>query len=710
MSNSLINPPRRKPNFQLAAGTGIYDSPSGSEKLGANMISWLEILEMAKQPQRRPKTEGQWILPSSLNTRSLKSQLARGTFQLLWADIDGNPEQVPPSIGTMEQVIRDIFPDSQALIYTTRSATTTWPKYRVLIPLKTIVDARYYVALSKAFNNKLKNTIMEPDRASERPNQICFLPNEGSYYVSAFLESREFFDHSSWLAEIDTLRSAEPKREKSPPGQSVPDLETKPSAGGGNLIKTFNEQIAVETILRKAQYDEWQGVFRHPASQSGSFSASVLDGRVYSQSTSDPLYTGDTSNGAHDAFGAFTVLFHENNVNHALRDAGDNWVRIGHRSWNEAESDKLFNEDPEPFHRALPDETADGSTLEGMIARYSTRGKTSHMHALLTESSFVLEGIALQGQWTMLYASPNTGKTLLTLRLLIDRFNSSKLTPSSVVYVNADDNYRGAYEKASLADAYGFEQFVMDNFDFKLELLFEVIDVAIKEGKARHLVLILDTVKKFTDPNDKRRASDFGKRIRAFTLNGGTVIGLAHTNKNKDHEGNSIYEGTSDLMNDCDCAYVLESRNASTRGTGTYIVEFLNKKSRGDVAETISYEFLKQPSQSYQELLGTVRCLDADEATAIRIDEERQQRDLEDSQLIQEVLGFLGSCSPSKEELVEFIRGKTDISQKAAATFIDRRTGKNHLNGERWHYESAGRNKREYYALSPPDKDAPILF
>ncbi len=80
-------------------------------------------------------------------------------------------------------------------------------------------------------------------------------------------------------------------------------------------------------------YDQRGGKFRHPNSESGSFSTSIKDGRVHALSPNDLLYTGH-GGGAHDAFSTFVALKHGGNTNAALKDAGDNYLLINGESYN----------------------------------------------------------------------------------------------------------------------------------------------------------------------------------------------------------------------------------------------------------------------------------------------------------------------------------------------------------------------------------------
>ena len=59
---------------------------------------------------------------------------------------------------------------------------------------------------------------------------------------------------------------------------------------------------------------------------------------------------------------------------------------------------------------------------------FSITGSSQTMRQQMLDDMFVLKDIAILGQWTTLYAAPNTGKTLLTLCLLSWYFFDLKCT------------------------------------------------------------------------------------------------------------------------------------------------------------------------------------------------------------------------------------------------------------------------------------------
>ena len=104
----------------------------------------------------------------------------------------------------------------------------------------------------------------------------------------------------------------------------------------------------------------------------------------------------------------------------------------------------------------------------------------------------------------------------------------------------------------------------------------------IADGSARGSFVILDTLKKFVSLMDKKQSSGFADIARRFVLKGGTLLGLAHTNKRDGPDGRPIYAGTSDILDDFDCGYMI-SEVSQPSGSAVRVVQFENLKRRGNV-------------------------------------------------------------------------------------------------------------------------------
>lgn len=329
--------PMLRPGFCSGIGQFHTNEPGKDNCKPYVQINFQDVQNLVDTPQKVEKQHAQWLIPSTLLSRSFKAQEASGIFLMLWGDID----QGAKSLIEIAEIIESLIPGCDYEIYTTKTATPSNQKCRILILLNNPLSGADWVICQQILNDKLESNGITPDRASERPAQLCYLPNRGEYYDSKTKRNGAFFDPSlEWAGEIknkqDEIARKAAELERFSNEAKLRREALKPNSGANppHLIGAFNQTYAVQDILLKAGYDQKGNTFRHPKSESGSYSASVKDGKVHSLSSNDPLYTKGGGIGAHDAFSAFAVLFHAGKRNAALKDAGDNWVKMGSEPWN----------------------------------------------------------------------------------------------------------------------------------------------------------------------------------------------------------------------------------------------------------------------------------------------------------------------------------------------------------------------------------------
>ena len=304
-------------------------------------VTWPEIQAMADSPRSVPKAQGQWLIPSTYSSRNFAEQEQHGQYWLLWADVDQNPG----GIEELLTIVAGLIADADIEVYTSRSATVDNQKARVLIPLEEALHFSDWSLCQQILNDKLATAGIEPDRASERAAQLCYLPNRGEFYRNLNCRNGSAFNPlAAWVAEIEAKR-AEIARQQAELEQAKTQARAKCEAlktdGRRDIYGAFNAAYTPMDWLTSTGYDQRGNTFRHPNSESGSYSASVKQDnnglwRVHSLSSSDPLYTGGNGGGAHDAFSTFCVLMHGGDRDAALKDAGDNWLTIDGAPWNEA--------------------------------------------------------------------------------------------------------------------------------------------------------------------------------------------------------------------------------------------------------------------------------------------------------------------------------------------------------------------------------------
>ena len=358
--------------------------------------------------------------------------------------------------------------------------------------------------------------------------------------------------------------------------------------------------------------------------------------------------------------------------------------------------------DLEPIAAAASAEAAQGGPL-GRLKGFSITGRSSDLRQQMLDDKFVLDQIAILGQWTNLYAAPNTGKTLLTLTMLRDQIRANVICGEQVFYVNADDTYRGMVEKLEIAESIGLQMLVPNQQGFVVSNIVDLMSDLAIANEAANVVIVLDTLKKFTDLMDKRVASQFGNIARGFVAAGGTLITLAHTNKHKDSQGKSIYSGTSDITDDGDCFYIIDKIGVDKGfGTERYTVEFTNDKARGDVAGTVGFSFEKRVGETYADLLGSVKRLSSGEIERSKVAKEVQAELDDDADLIAAVADCLGAGINTKSAIVKKVRESTGDSNDKVRKLMAKRTGTFYELGHRWTVIKGANNAQFYQVLPPP--------
>jgi len=334
------------------------------------------------------------------------------------------------------------------------------------------------------------------------------------------------------------------------------------------------------------------------------------------------------------------------------------------------------------------------------LNQYSLTGQSARLRRQMLVDKFVLNKIAILGQWTTIYGAPNSGKTLLTKWLLREALLSDEIDGESLYYINADDNYRGLVDKIELAEVWGMHVIAPHHNGFDIAQIAALMSEMGHGGTARGAVFILDTLKKFTDLMDKRAASEFGQVARGFVSAGGTLIALAHTNKHPDAEGKRVYSGTSDIVDDSDCCFVIDKVSSEERnGVTTHTVEFNNIKARGDVASTVGFTFERRHGQSYEALIDTVKRLERNDLDDIKGKASVESELEHDAPIIEAICTVISAGTVSKSKIVQKAHELSGKSSANVRKVLDKRTGEIFELGHRWRTRKQAHNRHVYEIL-----------
>jgi hypothetical protein len=360
---------------------------------------------------------------------------------------------------------------------------------------------------------------------------------------------------------------------------------------------------------------------------------------------------------------------------------------LGH-DWRKVcglQADEFFSCDTETV--------ASPPTVAQSLLPYSLTGSSAALEKEVQEQVHILGRIALLGQWTVLFGPPNSGKTLITLRMLINAIKHGRVRGSCVFYINVDDTLSGLIDKLKMAEKSGFHMLAEAHRQFTADLLILILRQMIADDQCRGVVLIMDTLKKFCDVMSKQASTEFGKLMRAFVLQGGTVIVLGHTNKRPKADGKLDYAGTADILQDADCAYII-SETAVDPDSQTRTVIFENIKSRGDVARQASFRYSIAEGLHYLALLESVECLEDEAAAAVR--EAAQVRN--DAPLIEVVRSSIEAGENLRMALLAKMRQVTSCPRSRAEQVLDRYTGDN-PDKHRWNFRVGAKGAKEYYLI-----------
>ena len=223
-----------------------------------------------------------------------------------------------------------------------------------------------------------------------------------------------------------------------------------------------------------------------------------------------------------------------------------------------------------------------------------------------------------------------------------------------------------------------------DMNDFKVRSMVGYMEKMIKQRSAKGKIIILDTLKKFAELMDKKDSSQFMKTARSFSTHGGSLIMLAHTNKNRNGEGKAVHGGTSDIVDDSDCAFIIDEISQENK---VKTISFENIKLRGNVAKEVFFTYSTK-QQPYRQLLDSIK----------RVDDMGQQKEAikkmgqmeQDSSLIKAITNELTTGSKLKTPLIESVHKITKISKPKIKTVLDDYEGKH------WAEHKAGKNSIKY--------------
>ena len=345
----------------------------------------------------------------------------------------------------------------------------------------------------------------------------------------------------------------------------------------------------------------------------------------------------------------------------------------------------------------LPDTDEPEPVPQTPFDKHSLLGSEEEMAKHAVQALPLLGAVILLAQFSIIYAQPNTGKTLLTIALLMQAVEEWRLNPRLCYYVNADDNNEGMNDKLQLFSEIGAHTLIPGYKGFEAEHLGDLMLTMIRKNQCAGVVLILDTLKSFTDLMDKKRSTQFAKVVRQFVMAGGTFVGLAHTNKNPGGNGKPVYAGTSDFYEACDAAcYVIP---VETTPQGDKVVKFELFKKRGGGNRDEAYSYSGSNDVSYDQLVASVQKIDPDQMHKY----EQSAQLVTDQLVIDAITASLKQATQQKMALAKDVSATTKASRRQVIEILERYAGDDPTK-HKWDFVVAERGAK-VFALHPTPDD-----
>ena len=336
-----------------------------------------------------------------------------------------------------------------------------------------------------------------------------------------------------------------------------------------------------------------------------------------------------------------------------------------------------------------------GPQINNALTKYSLLGSAAALQEMATEQKPLLDRLCLSGEATVWYGKYGTGKTLLCLHLVIEAIQDGRIAGHNVYYLNSDDSSSGLATKVKLMEDHGVHVLAQGHRGFRCSILTGIMQQMADDRSAAGVFVIVDTLKKFVDVMDKKANRAFNEVVRGFVMAGGTFLALAHTNKRLDNDGKPIPEGTSDVLNDFDCAYLLDVFGTD-QVTGHQIVEFAIKKSRGSASARAYFTYDARGDVPYVERLCTVRPFDPDTQKY----ELRLSDDVDEAKIVEAIELCLTHGTVTKMDVARTAaKSLQTVSRRAVLKVLETYTGSEpgvHL----WNYEIQERGRMAYALLA----------
>jgi|GEM_PF-4534294 len=301
-----------------------------------------------------------------------------------------------------------------------------------------------------------------------------------------------------------------------------------------------------------------------------------------------------------------------------------------------------------------------------------TKNPSALKNAINSISHAMKSKMVAMTELSVIYGPTGSGKTLAILSDIRRSILDKTIKGENIVFVNLDDSAIGIAEKAEILA--GLKVKMIKEFDSIM------LNKIIEENVAKGKVIVIDTVKKIVNLNDKAQVASMMKQFKKFTHAGGTMILIAHANKNLGPDGLPVLEGVGDLKNDADCVVRVQRRKD--------IITMSNEKNRSYVE--LEAVFQTSGYKDYKSLMNSIKQLSGQEAEDLKLQRERECFKEDNCRLIETITEMIGIFSVQKTKLVNDLIEDTGLSRRNIVTILEL------LEGDLWDLEKGPNNSKNY--------------
>ncbi len=293
----------------------------------------------------------------------------------------------------------------------------------------------------------------------------------------------------------------------------------------------------------------------------------------------------------------------------------------------------------------------DGGLMEkgfyhAVILLTKTYGLTKEKVTGMESEEVLYPNLVTQGHIVVLIGKPGSGKTSLCFYEVAPKLAEQGL---KVLYCDADSPALQRKEMVFFAEDHGF--YFIDPYQKSIpDFMSEITKLADRRQSFRNVVLIFDTLKKYADIFTKEAVKKFFILCRKLTTLGATVILLGHANKHRGKNGELVFEGMGDVMNDADDLFYLEHKPLEGGGVECTVI---TDPAKGAKCRSFSFKdwSFRVTSDREVEVLDEV-------LTAIQHNEVEEM-------VINTAMEVLAGIGPNKGErittLAEKVKGRTGV-------------------------------------------------